>query len=415
MRTTRVVVVGAGLGGLRVSEALRANGYAGEIVVIGDERYKPYNRPPLSKGALADRITHENLAFRRRADSDIVWRLRETVTSVDVDGRTVTLMTGETLSYAALVIATGVSARRLAVPVPPPTTGGGRYVVRTFDNATALRNALVPGAKVVVLGAGFIGSEVAATASTLGCRVTCVAIDTRPMIRPLGGDLATELQRRHEAHGVRFRLGVGVATLLGDRRVSGVVLSDGTRLDADLIVEALGSVCNTKILDGHGFDLSDGVLVDSALRPIIRRSNAELALDGVAVVGDVARFPNPRFGEDAWRIEHWSVPTDTARRAGEVLAAYVAASGYEEAVRQPWAPLPSFWSDQYDMRLQSYGMPNLADSGAIRLLEGDLLKECVVGYFRDGDLIGVVGIGMLRAVNAYRDRVGHRQVELSQA
>jgi NADPH-dependent 2,4-dienoyl-CoA reductase/sulfur reductase-like enzyme len=125
----------------------------------------------------------------------------------------------------------------------------------------------------------------------------------------------------------------------------------------------------------------------------------------VAIVGDLARFPNPRFGPGAWRVEHWSVPTDTGRRAGAVLAAYLSgdAGRYAEVVGTPWEVLPSFWSDQYDVRLQSYGMPGLADD--VRLLEGDLDGECVVGYLKDGQLVGVVGLGMLRQVNAYRDQV----------
>jgi hypothetical protein len=130
-------------------------------------------------------------------------------------------------------------------------------------------------------------------------------------------------------------------------------------------------------------------------------------ISGVAVVGDLARFPNPRFGPGAWRVEHWSVPTDTGRRAGAVLAAHLAgdATRYAEVVATPWEVLPSFWSDQYDVRLQSYGMPSLAEPDGVELLEGDLRGECVVGYHRHGQLVGVVGIGMLPRVNAYRDKV----------
>jgi 3-phenylpropionate/trans-cinnamate dioxygenase ferredoxin reductase component len=400
---TRAVIVGAGLGGLRTAEALRASGYADEIVVVGDEDWAPYNRPPLSKEALAEGITHDRLVFRVRDQAaDVVWRLGERVVSADLDGRTVTLHDGEVLGYDVLVAATGVTAWRLPFG-PSATAASGRHIIRTLDDATTLRAELVPGARVLVLGAGFIGCELAATARGLGCDVTCVAIDAAPMLRPLGPDLAAELRRRHEEHGVEFHLGVGVTDLHGDDRVQGAVLSDGTRLEADVVVEALGSRCNVGWLEGNGLDLSDGVLVDAALRPL--RDGAPV--DGVAAVGDIARFPNVRFDDRAHRVEHWSLPTDTGRRAGAVLAAYLAGDGYDDVVATRWEVLPSFWSDQYDVRLQSFGMPGLADADGIRLLEGDLRGECVVGYHRGDELVGVVGLGMLKNVMAYRTRVGH--------
>jgi 3-phenylpropionate/trans-cinnamate dioxygenase ferredoxin reductase subunit len=408
----RTVVVGAGMAGLRTAEALRAQGYAGEIVVLGDEPHAPYNRPPLSKEALAgeflsdigEHLTHERLAFRvRKAAADVVWRLGSRVGRADLRERAVELADGSTLEYDALVAATGVSARRLDVPGPPPTADAGRHILRTLDDALALRARLRPAAPVVVLGAGFIGCEVAATARTLGCDVACVAIDPLPMIRPLGPLLAGVLRRRHEEHGVRFHLGTPVVALEGEHHVTGVRLGTGERLDADLVVEALGSRTNVGWLEGHGFDLTDGVLTDSALRPIADGRG----VDGVAVVGDVARFPNPRFGPGAWRVEHWSVPTDTGRRAGAVLAARLSgdAHRYQLVTGTPWEVLPSFWSDQYDLRLQSYGMPGLADPDGVKVLEGDLDGECVVGYHREGQLVAVVGIGMLPRVNSYRDQI----------
>jgi 3-phenylpropionate/trans-cinnamate dioxygenase ferredoxin reductase subunit len=322
--------------------------------------------------------------------------------SADLDARSVTLADDEVLGYDVLVAATGVSARRLPAPGPPPTAAAGRHVIRTLDDAVGLRAALVPGARVVVLGAGFIGCEVAATARKLGCEVDCVAIDAFPMVRPLGPELGAELQRRHEAQGVRFHLGVGVVELLGEARVTGVVLSDGTRLDADVVLEALGSRCNVEWLEGNGLDLSDGVLTDTALRPL----RDGVGVDGVAAVGDVVRFPNLRFDDRAWRVEHWNIPTDSGRRAGAVLSAYLSGEGYAEVAGAPWDLLPAFWSDQFEIRLQSYGMPGLADADGIRVLEGDLHDECVVGYHRGDDLVGVVGVGMLRVVNSYRDKVG---------
>jgi NADPH-dependent 2,4-dienoyl-CoA reductase/sulfur reductase-like enzyme len=280
-------------------------------------------------------------------------------------------------------------------------------VIRTLDDALALRESLKPGVRVVVLGAGFIGCEVAATARLLGCEVHCVAIDSHPMIRPLGIELAAELQRRHQEQGVVFHLGVGLTAFEGDQHVTGVVLSDGTTLAADVVVEALGSRCNVEWLDGQGLDLTDGVLTDNALR-VLRTSSASAAVPvhGVAAVGDIARFPNPRFDSRAWRIEHWNIPTDTGRRAAAVITAYLGGTDYDDVASTEWDLLPAFWSDQYEIRMQSYGMPGLADPDGIRLLEGDLQGECVVGYHRGEDLVGVVGLGMLKVVNSYRDRVG---------
>jgi NADPH-dependent 2,4-dienoyl-CoA reductase/sulfur reductase-like enzyme len=399
----RVLVVGAGMAGLRTAEGLRAHGYTDQITVVGDEAWAPYNRPPLSKEALRGDLSHGKLAFRVRSNAaDVTWRHGVAATHVDLAARQARLDDREVVGYDALVAATGVSARRLQIPGPPATAAGGRHVIRTLDDAIGLRDALVPGAKVVVLGAGFIGCEVAATAVKLGCEVHCVAIDAFPMLRPLGPELAAELQRRHEEEGVVFHLGVGVAEFLGDHHVTGVVLTDGTRLAADVVLEALGSRCNVEWLEGNGLDLADGVRADTALRPV----REDGPVDGVAIVGDIARFPNLRFDERPLRVEHWSIPTDTGRRAGAVLAAYLAGEGYDELVAAPWDVLPSFWSDQFDVRLQSYGMPGLADPDGIRLLEGDLHGECVVGYHRGEELVGVVGVGMLRVVNTYRDRVG---------
>jgi NADPH-dependent 2,4-dienoyl-CoA reductase/sulfur reductase-like enzyme len=400
----RALVVGAGLGGLRAAEALRGHGFDGEIVLVGDEPWEPYSRPPLSKEALAARVDHARLAFPRK-DAGLSWRLSTLVAGADLDARTVVLDDGERIDYDVLVAATGVRPRRISA-TPSPPEQGGRFVVRTLHDAAALRERLVPGARLVIVGAGFIGCEVAATARRLGAEVDVVALDSYPMVRPLGESLAAELQRRHERHGVSFHLGRGIAAIEGTGRVARVRLDDGTVLVSDVVVEAIGSAPRSEWLAGNGLDLSDGVLVDGALRPLV----GGVPVDGVAVVGDLVRYPNPRFGPGSWRVEHWSNPTDTGRRAGEVLAALLSegrvSARYADAVAAPFAPLPSFWSDQYDLTLQSFGLPSLADPDGVRVLEGDLADECVVGYHRGADLMGVVGIGMLRRVASYRSELG---------
>ena len=404
---SRVVIVGASLGGLRTAEALRKAGFSDEIVVVGAEEHLPYNRPPLSKEVLAAGISHTAVAFPMRASvSDVTWRLGVPAADCDIDRRVLTLADGDTLDYDGLVIGTGLRSRRLAVPGPPPTVAAGRHSLRTLDDAAALRAELVPGARVVVLGAGFIGCEVAATARTLGCEVTAVAIDPYPMVRPLGPLLGAQMQRRHEAHGVQFRLGAGVTAFHGDDKVTGVELGSGEELPADVVVEAISSHCNTEWLASTDLDLTDGVLCDNTLRA--HRLDGS-PVDGVHAVGDLARFPNPLFDDVPRRVEHWNIPTETGKRVGPALAAYLAGDGYAAAMASEFAPLPAFWSDQFEMRLQSFGAPGLAgsDPDDIRILEGDLEDEVIVGYHQGERLMGVVGIGMLKAVMAYRSAIGH--------
>ncbi|MFB7241851.1 ferredoxin reductase [Streptomyces populi] len=378
--TGRVVVAGASMGGLRAAEQLRAAGWTGAVTVVGDEPHMPYNRPPLSKEVLAGKAPFESLVFTpKAAAADVEWRLGTRVTGARLDERVVELADGELLSYDGLVVATGMRPRRLRCPGPLV----GRHTVRTLADAQILRDALIrPGARVVVVGAGFIGCEVAATAVGLGAgEVTVVDPLPLPMAGPLGDLLGGALLKRHEERGVRFALGAGVAGFEGDQRVTGVVLGDGTVLPADVVVESVGSVANTEWLDGNGLDLSDGVLTDEHLRVGGRPE--------VVAVGDVARFPNARYDGVPRRVEHWSIPTDTAKHAAKVLAAHL---GGTEARPAPFAPLPTFWSDQHEFRLQSFGSPLLGKDD-VRILDGDPDGDVVVGYHTDGRLIGVVALG----------------------
>ncbi|MGJ5830529.1 NAD(P)/FAD-dependent oxidoreductase [Streptomyces ossamyceticus] len=396
----QVVIVGASMGGLRAAEQLRAAGWDGGITVVGAEPHLPYNRPPLSKEVLAGQATdpaeaHAALAFRRRASlDDVDWRLGVPAVSADLERRAVGLADGTTLSYDGLVVASGLRPRRL--PMPEPSRG--RHVLRTVGDAVGLRAELTPGARVVVVGAGFIGCEVAATARRLGCDVTVVEPAGVPMGRVLGDELGLLVQGRHEAEGVRFRLGRVVAALHGGERVTDVELDDGTVLRASVVVEAVGSYANVEWLQGTGLDLSDGLLCDNLMRVEGRPD--------VVAVGDVARFPNPRFDTTARRVEHWCMPTETARRAARTLAAHLAAETVDE---QQFTPLPTFWSDQFDLRLQSFGAPALADR--VEVLEGvlsapsDLAKGVAVGYRRGAALVGVVTVNLPARSPHYRKLV----------
>jgi 3-phenylpropionate/trans-cinnamate dioxygenase ferredoxin reductase subunit len=396
----RVVIAGAGLGGLRTAEQLRAAGFADEIVIVGDELHLPYNRPPLSKEGLAGGVDHPTLAFRHKASvSNVRWRLGEVVTSVDLDNRAVELGDGSELAYDGLVVATGVRARRLPLEAPL----GWRHVVRTLDDAILLRQQLVHGrqqsdVRVVVIGAGFIGCEVAATARTLGCEVHVIDPMAVPLIRPLGVELGAAIQRRHEAHGVLFHLGRSVAQLTGDETgPHRIELDDSTALIVDVVVEAVGSVPNVEWLAGNGFDLDDGVRCDQDLHPL----RPLQPVSTVAVVGDVARFPNALFDDVPRRVEHWNIPTETAKRAARSLRAGLTGEAHE---LPPFTPMPAFWSDQYELRVQSFGLPGIGGDD-IRVLEGDIDGDGAVGYHREGRLVGVVLLGMTARSMHYRDLI----------
>jgi NADPH-dependent 2,4-dienoyl-CoA reductase/sulfur reductase-like enzyme len=384
--TKPVIIVGASMGGLRAAEALRRFGYAGPITVIGEERHAPYNRPPLSKEVLAAEVSHEAVAFpQRESTANVNWVLHTRVESADLEHGTVTDSNGETHAYGTLIIATGLRPKRLEVPNAELT---GRHAVRTLDDAIALRKDLKPGARVVVLGAGFIGCEVAATARKLGCEVTVVAPGSHPITRPLGVELAKELQRRHEAMGVKFVMKTSVTDLVGTTAVEGVVLDTGDVVFCDVLVEAIGSYPNTEWLEGNDLDLTNGVLTDNDMRAV--KTNGE-AWPNVFAIGDVARFANPLFDETPRRVEHWNIPTDTAKRVAQVFTGQAEGS---------FAPIPSFWSDQYDMHILAYGLLALADE--VKLIAGELEGECVFGYYREGKMVGVCGIGMRTTVMGYR-------------
>ncbi|AXI80369.1 NAD(P)/FAD-dependent oxidoreductase [Peterkaempfera bronchialis] len=389
--SAHIAVVGASLAGLRTAEQLRIAGHTGPITVLGDEPHLPYNRPPLSKELLADpgdsdpARLHASVAFRRRAVvGDVDFRLGQPVASADLDRGLLTLADGTGVRYDGLVAASGLRPRRL--PLPGPRRG--RYALRTLDDCIALRGALRPEARVVVVGAGFVGCEVAATALRLGCRVTVVEPSGAPMGRVLGEVLAQAVQRHHQAAGIAFRTGRSVAGVLGREQVSGVDLDDGTTLGADVVVEAVGSLPNTEWLarpgQPAGPDLTDGVLCDNRLLAV--------GADRLVAVGDLARFPNPLFDTTPRRVEHWSIPADTAKRAAATLTALLADRDPDPL---PFTPVPSFWSDQLDLRFQSYGSPALADE--VCLLEGDpedLGAGFLATYHRQSRHVGTVAVNL---------------------
>jgi 3-phenylpropionate/trans-cinnamate dioxygenase ferredoxin reductase component len=378
------------MAGLRSAEQIRSAGWQDEVLLIGDEVHPPYNRPPLSKETLAsqhspDQALSSVLLRQRASAAPLTFRLGERAAASNLAEKTVTLDSGESLHYDGLVIATGIRPRRLDVPGPT----AGRYVVRTLDDSLALRQRLAPGTKVVVIGCGFVGCEVAATAISLGCDVQLVEGSNGPMHRALGGPVSAAMRDWFVLRGLQIRTGRVVDEFLTEQtdphqqRVAGVRLNDGTELKAEVIVEAVGSLPNTEWLQGNGLDLTDGVLVDEHLRV--------LGAQHAVAVGDVARYPDQWTDGLPRRVEHWQGAIDTAKTAARSLVADLT----DSQPPAPYSSVPSFWSDVFGTRVQGLGVPHHGTE--TRVIEGSLeaLDEGVtVAYTRDDTLVGLVTIAL---------------------
>ncbi len=380
-----VVVVGASLAGLRAVEVLRREGFAGPITVVGDESTPPTDRPPLSKQVLAGAKQPDQVVLpAARSDLDLTWELGRAAVALDVDGRTVELDDGRRLAYDGLVIATGASPRAL-----PGTEGvGGVHTLRTVTDAMAIRDALDAGvARVVVVGAGFIGAEVAATCRQRGHEVTLLEALPVPLAPVLGEEMGRVCADLHRRHGVDLRTGVGVAGFDTDRagRVRAVAMADGAEVDADLVVVGVGVVPNTGWLEGSGLTIDDGVVCDETC----------LAAPGVVAAGDVARWPNRRYGE-VMRVEHWDNAVEQGAYAGRRLLAEAAG----EAV-DPYTPLPWFWSDQHGVKIQLAGRCRPDDR--IAVVDGAVEDDRFVALYGRGDRV-VAALGFSRPAQVVRWR-----------
>lgn len=388
MRTPprRVVVVGASLAGLRAAEALRERGFDGELVVVGDEPHMPYDRPPLSKALLAGTAQPAGVALPVAADLDAEWRLGSPATRLDPRERVVETADGAVLPYDGLVIATGASARGWPGPGPVPETGV--LTIRGLDDALALRSAL-RGGRLVVVGAGFLGSEVAAVARTAGVAVTLVEPTGQPMERALGAAVGGLVADVHREHGVDLRLSTTAVRLDSADGVVGTTLSDGDRVTAEAVVLALGADPNTGWLAGSGLDVVGGVACDRSGRALTTGGEP---LPDVVAAGDVCRFPQPLAGGALVNLGHWTSAAEQARTAAETL------------LRGPGAPepqVPSFWSDQYDLRIRSVGLPHLADERQVLELD-PRRRRAEVLYRRGGELVGAVAVNRTGRLAAHR-------------
>lgn len=374
-----VLVVGASLAGARAVQALRREGCDARITLVDAAADVACDRPPLSKTFLADPSAAPKpvLTPSQLASLDVSLRLGRRAVDLDADAGTVGLDDGRRLPYDVLVVATGSAPRTLPGIAP---LSGVTYL-RTADDAAVIRSALADGARVVVVGGGFIGAEVAWTATSLGRSVTIVEPLPVLMARGLGPTLGEAFTRRHVAAGIDVRLGVGVAAVAGRHRVSSVTLADGTTLPADLLVVGVGTVPQTGWLSGSGLDVTDGVLCDSHL--------AAVGATHVYAAGDVARWHHPRHG--AVRVEHWTNAVEQA----SVVAANICGrpTAYEAE--------PYVWSDQFGARLQIFGRVRPDDE--VRYVFGGPDEPRFVAVTGDGSrLNAVVGFGALRQLLPFR-------------
>lgn len=379
-----VVVVGASLAGLRAVESARKSGYTGRLILVGAEEHLPYDRPPLSKTFL-DPGDEPAMPHHRTEDElralDVELRLGVPATALDTAGREIILGDDEWLRYERLVIATGARARQL-----PGKQLDGMHTLRTVEDARSIRRALDAGCRTVVVGGGFIGSEVASAARKRDVDVTILEAAPLPLVRAVGEQMAAPCADLHARNGTELRCGVSVTGLEGEDRVEGVALSDGSVLPADLVVVGIGADPVTDWLTDSGLQVDDGVVCDETLR----------ADTEVYAAGDVARWPNPLFGR-TMRLEHWTSAAEQGAAA--------ARNALAPAEATPYGTVPYFWSDWYTDKLQMVGITAADEVTVI----GDLDGTRWLALYRHEDLlVGALALNMPGKIMKYRAMIGRR-------
>jgi NADPH-dependent 2,4-dienoyl-CoA reductase/sulfur reductase-like enzyme len=390
-----VAIIGASLAGLSAARALRSQGFDGRVTVVGDETRRPYDRPPLSKEFLAGDMTEADLALEADDDDDLQaqWLLGAAATKLDTASGAVELADGTRVHADGFVIATGSRARRW----PGCESMAGVHVIRTVDDAIALRADMRPGAALVVIGAGFIGAEVASTARRLGMGVTVVEAAPTPLQVQLGSRLGAVVAGAHATNGTKLICGVGVTGLTGENRalrstdcvdrVTGVDLADGRHLPADVVVVGIGGVPNIEWLRSSGLEIGNGVICGA---------NGQTNVGHVVAVGDCAAWHDMSTGA-AHRVEHWT----GALERPAIAVATLLAGGIDRgaAVKAPY-----FWSDQYGSRIQFAGIAHPDDE--ITIEEGSCDDRCFLAtYRRDGRLVAVLGVDQPRLFTRWRRQI----------
>ena len=390
LRDGRIVVVGASLAGLRAAETLREEGFAGSVTVVGDERRPPYDRPPLSKQVLLGRVAADMTGLPGRREVDAEWRLGVRATGLDLLGKRVLLGDGAEVPFDRVLIATGTRAR----PWPNPAEAAldGVFTLRTSEDAARVAVRLDAGPRrVLVIGAGFTGSEVASACRERGLEVTVAERGPAPLVGALGGTLGELAARLQRAHGVDLRCGVTVTALEGDGRLTGASFSDGTRVDADVAVVALGAVRETDWLAQCGLAAGPrGVACDAGCRAFTMYG---IVTDDVFVAGDIARFPHPLFEYQLLSLEHWGNAVSQAEVAAHNMV-------NPESRRLPHLAVPAFWSSQFGLNIKSVGVPTFSDQ--VVIAQGSLREaRLVVVYGYRGRVTAAVSVNRAKWLEYY--------------
>jgi NADPH-dependent 2,4-dienoyl-CoA reductase/sulfur reductase-like enzyme len=391
-----VVIVRASLAGLQAAESLRAEGFKGRLTLVGDEPYEPYDRPPLSKQVLLGRASPESTALPQAAGLDAEWRLGTAAIGLDLAGKRVRLAGGDELGFDRLLIATGTRAR----PWPNPAEAAleGVVTVRGRDDTKRLRQELMAGPRrVLVIGAGFTGSEIASVCRELGLPVTVTERASTPLAGALGetiGAIAARLQREH---GVDLRCGVSVTSLEGDDagHVRRAHLDDGTTLDVDVAVVALGAQCNTEWLRDSGLGAGPrGVACDAGCRVFDMYG---IVTDDIFAAGDVARSPHPLFGFEFLALEHWSNAVEQARVAAHNMVR-------TESQRRPYLHVPTFWSFQFGVSIKSVGVPAFGEE--LVIVQGATDEpRFAAAYGHRGRTVAAVSFDLGKWLEFYVDQI----------
>ncbi|MGZ0201445.1 NAD(P)/FAD-dependent oxidoreductase [Streptomyces sp. RM1] len=387
----RIVIVGASLAGLRAAEALRANGFTGSLTVVGDEPHPPYDRPPLSKQVLLGIAPADSTGLPMRQDPKAEWLLGVRATGLDPLARRVLLDGGESLPYDRVLIATGTRAR----PWPNPAEAAldGVFTLRTREDAAGLAERLDAGPeRVLVIGGGFTGSEIASACRERGLAVTVTERGPAPLVGALGGTLSKLAAVMQRNHGVDLRTGATVIRLLGDGHFTGAELSDGSRVDADVCVVALGAIRNVEWLAESGLAAGPrGLACDAGCRAFTMYG---IVTDDVFVAGDVSRFPHPLFGYQLLSLEHWG----NAVTQAEVAAHNMVSPG---PLRRPHLSLPTFWSTQFGLNIKSVGVPTYSDH--VVIAQGSLeARRLAMVYGYRGRVTAAVTVDMAKVLEYYQ-------------
>ncbi|MGH3879954.1 MAG: NAD(P)/FAD-dependent oxidoreductase, partial [Actinophytocola sp.] len=387
-RRERIVVVGAGLCGLRAAERLRELGFEGDVIILGDEASPPYHRPALSKQLLQGSMRPDDLLLPAYQNVNAKWRLSTPVQYLLPRSRTLRLPGDEELKYDGLIIATGVEARRQnEVPYEDPRV----LVLRTMTDALDMERVLSEnrGGPVAVIGGGFTGCELASSLRHMGREVTLIGRGKNLLGNVLGQDLGEWLTKMHTDHGVDLALGNSVKRWAPREDGVALQLSDGSTMLAACVLVATGTVPSTAWLRGSGLPLDNGVVCEATTHVV--------GAEDVVAAGDVAQWPNIRFDNVPRRIEHWLNAIEMGRAAAENLLAGRAAA-------KPFTPMPRFWTEQYGVRIQAAGVPKLGPE-IVALGSPTDGTGTVVGYAKEGRLMGVVGVDCPASVISWTDSV----------